>query len=693
MAGSVDEPQVRLLGDALPYADGAEDALLDVMRQVDDRRAGSDELVAHVVDWPTRYHLTRLRANLLRPLSIPAGARVLDVGAGTGALSRYLGEQGLQVTALEGSLARARVAAARCADLPDVEVVCGPVAELDDPDGFDVVVVCGVLEYAHAVIGGEGGAEAFLATVRRLCRPGGAVVLAIENRLGLKYLLGYAEDHLGRPWVGIEGYPPRPGVQTWSRRELGTMLAEAGFGGQTWLHPFPDYKLPTLVLRSEAYEEPDAERFVDQLLAVPVRDFSHPPLQLCDERAAHSAFVRAGLGPDVSSSLLVVASADGAAAEALVEPDVLAWRFGDERERCWLRTTRIHGGATDAGGGGRTVTQARTYDDVDEVAERGWMRQVLVPEAPYHPGATLEQQLRAAANAHDVDGVRRVVQRWREHLRTLEGAVPAGAAPHPYLPDGTSVALPADHLDTAPDNFVDDDGELRFIDPEWQAGEAVSAELVVTRGLWRLARTFITTGVEQPWPPELTVDALAGVLGAMCGERLDADRLDAFFAAEGELQALVSGASAADVAAEHAEIGASCRLDQGVSRGLPWSRVRSALSELVPGWRPGDGHGVGEELARVRQENDRLHRAVHDLQETVVELRDDIHRVVLHGKRLEGELAELEGVRDQRDQLDRDVATLTHELEVLRNRLPMKAYRGVKKGASVVVRKVRPTDG
>lgn len=690
MAATPDDPQVRLLGDALPYADGAEDALLEVMGEVEDRRSGSDELAARIVDWPTRYHLTRLRANLLRPFALPEGSRVLDVGAGTGALSRYLGEQGLEVTALEGSLARAQVAAARCADLPNVEVVCGPVGELDDPDGFDVVVVCGVLEYAHAVIGGEGGAAAFLDTIRRLCKPDGALVLAIENRLGLKYLLGYAEDHLGRPWVGIEGYPPEPGVRTWSRRELGSMLAGAGFGGQRWLHPFPDYKLPTLVLRSEAYDEPDAERLVDQLLAVPTRDFAHPPLQLCDERAAHSAFVAAGLGPDVSSSLLVVAAADEARAEALVEPDVLAWRFGDERERTWLRTTRIHGRAEAPTGAGRTVTQERTHGDVPEVAERGWMRQVLVPEAPYHPGSTLEQQLRAAANAHDVDGVRAVVQRWREHLRGLEGPVPDGAEPHPYLPAGTEVALPADHLDTAPDNFVDVDGELRFIDPEWQAGAAVSAELVITRGLWRLARTFITTGLEQPWPPALTVDALAGVLGAMCGERIDDERLQAFFAAEGELQALVSGASADEVAAEHAEIGASCRLDQGVSRGLPWSRVRSALSELVPGWRPGDGHGLGEEVQRLQGENERLHRAVHDLEELIVELRGDIHRVVLHGRRVEGEV---EALKDQRDRLEQDVATLTDELVQLRNRLPMKAYRGAKRGVDVVARKVRRTDG
>ena len=688
MAGTADEPEVRLLGDALPYLDGAEDALLEVMRATDDHRVGSDELFGQVVDWPTRYHLSRLRANLLRPLALGEGTRVLDVGAGTGALSRYLGEQGCDVVALEGSLARARVASARCADLANVEVVCGPVAELDDPDGFDVVVVCGVLEYAHAVIGGEGGTEAFLAAVRRLCRDDGALALAIENRLGLKYLLGYAEDHLGRPWIGIEGYPPRPGVRTWSRRELAAMLGDAGFAAQRWLHPFPDYKLPTCIVDGDLYDQPDAADLVDQLLRTPVVDHAHPPLQLADERAAHRALVTAGLGPDVSSSFLVVAGAGADAIDGVVEPGVLAWRYGDERQRTWLRTTRIHTGAG-ADPTERRVTQRRPFDDVPDEVERGWLRQVLVPEAPYHRGTTLEQQVMTAARHHDLDAVRTAVRRWRDHLHGLEAPATDALAEHPFCPAGTTTVLPADHLDVALDNFVDDGDAIHFIDPEWVAGDAVSAELVVARALWGLARRLITTGVEQPWPPELTVDALAAALGAMCGERLDADRLDAWWTAEGELLGVVAGADPDEVAAEHADIGRSCRLDQGVSRGLPWSRVRSALAELAPGWRPGDGPTVGAEVGRLQAENDRLHRLVVDLEETLIELRGDVHRVVLHGKRLEGELELAMRRQEDRDQLERDVHQLTHELTVLRNRLPIKAYRGAKKGAAAVVRTVR----
>lgn len=656
---------VRLLGDVLPYADGAEDQLAQVMAAADDRSSLSDELPASIVDWPTRYHLSRLRSNLLRPLRLPAGARVLDVGAGTGALSRYLGEQGLDVVALEGSLDRARVAASRCADLPDVEVVCGPVADFEDADGFDLVVVCGVLEYAHAVIGGEASAASFLDHVRSLCRPDGTLVLAIENRLGLKYLLGYAEDHLGRPWIGLEGYPDEPGVRTWSRRQLGQLLGDAGFGAQRWLFPFPDYKLPVTVLAEPAYDQPDAVRLVDQLVSLPVLDYANPAQLLTDDRAAHGSLVEGGLGPEVANSLLVVASATDAGPDALVDPDVLAWRFGDERRRPWLRTTVVR-----ADGDGRHVTQVRPDGgaDADEQVD-GWLRQVLVPEAPYHRGPTLQQLALEAARRHDLDELRAVLRRWRDHLRTLEAPVGDAVGAHPFVPDGTVAVLPEDHLDVAFDNFVATDDGLAFIDPEWQLAGGVAVELAVDRALWGLARRFVTTGVEQPWALELTVDELTAALGAMVDEDVTAERLERWWVAEAQLQERVRGEDPEVVAGEHRHIGSLARTSLAVSRHLPFTRLQ-ALAALLPADDGTDEQRtIGVALREGARADERLQAVLAEQNTALVELREDLVRVVAHGDRLETELdhARLHAsqLEDARQVLGDQVGELTREVHRL----------------------------
>ena len=108
-----------------------------------------------------------------------------------------------------------------------------------DPDGFDLVLCIGVLEYA----GSDPGA--FLSHLASLVRPGGALVIAIENQMGLAYWLGADEDHLGRPFVGLSGYPgDTGGIRTHSRAGLAGLLSDAGMSAQRWLYPFPTTSCP-----------------------------------------------------------------------------------------------------------------------------------------------------------------------------------------------------------------------------------------------------------------------------------------------------------------------------------------------------------------------------------------------------------------------------------------------------------------
>ena len=77
------------------YSDGieTEDYLLNVVTSVKDKGIMSQELKGWIKDWPTRYHLSSSRSNLLRPFSfLDKSMDVLELGAGCGALTRYLGK-------------------------------------------------------------------------------------------------------------------------------------------------------------------------------------------------------------------------------------------------------------------------------------------------------------------------------------------------------------------------------------------------------------------------------------------------------------------------------------------------------------------------------------------------------------------------------------------------------------------------
>ncbi len=49
-------------------------------------------------------------------------------------------------------------------------------------------------------------AKTMLQCMAKHLAPGGKIVIAIENRLGLKYWAGCAEDHVGKYFEGLEGY-------------------------------------------------------------------------------------------------------------------------------------------------------------------------------------------------------------------------------------------------------------------------------------------------------------------------------------------------------------------------------------------------------------------------------------------------------------------------------------------------------
>src|SRR5690606_27091215 len=265
-------------------------------------------------------------------------------------------------------------------------------------------------------IGGAGGAPAMLRRAVSHLRPGGALVVAIENQIGLKYLLGAREDHLGRPWVGIEGYTGPPGVRTWSRRVLTAMLAAAGLDDQRWLAPFPDYKLPTVVLDDRLYEQDDAADLLDQLVLQPVVCLDKPPVRLADAADAHRVFADAGLARDVVNSFLVVAGRSGDPPRPIVRDDALAWLFGGHRMPPWRRT--------------RLLTVDRRFVVLGDrgVRHHEWLAQDPGDSRPFHPGRTFAEDALAAVRAHDLEALGSVLRRWRDELeeRAIDVEPPDG---------------------------------------------------------------------------------------------------------------------------------------------------------------------------------------------------------------------------------------------------------------------------
>ena len=487
------------------YSDGVEveDRLYNIVSRAQDRSSFSSELASSITDWPSEYHLSRFRHALLRPLAIPPGSKVLELGCGCGAITRYLGEIGADVVAVEGSLPRARVAAERCRDLHNVRVFVDDLLNFETDERFDFVLLIGVLEYAAVFSSQENPFAHYLESVTRFLASGGRVVVAIENQLGLKYFNGCAEDHLGVRYFGIQDlYGPKT-ARTFGRRELIAQLSQAGLPHTYFYYPFPDYKLPSVVLSEEALTDRELDA-VDLLARSHARDYTGSPYRSFDDALAFSVLQDNGLVADLSNSFLVVAAAD---VPPQPNPGALAFAFGFNRLPEFCAETRLIRRGTKI-----EVVKAK----LEEVAKDKplvvgdlsiWSR---TEDALYQPGRQLLwHMLKARAGGANLAALVQVLRPWMDfllqHTRVRSAQVSDTSSEVTRI---ASYVLPGDFLDCTPFNLLEGDEGLVPIDLEWQSDSDIPLGWVVTRGVLHSLRAGIAMSSQT--------ESLSAVMEALC---------------------------------------------------------------------------------------------------------------------------------------------------------------------------------
>lgn len=530
--------EFRVISDDVSYSDSAEGELLDILGAAHDRSTQSDELASHIHDWPTRYHLSPLRANLLAPLTVNAGDRVLEVGCGTGVNVRAMAERGAKVVGIEGTRARAAVAMARNADFDSVEIFAGDIAEYLAEDLFDIVLVVGVLEYVSSGIGGLTEPVDFLKKCASFLKPDGLLILAIENQLGLKYLLSYPEDHLGMPWVGLEGYR-RGQPRTWSRAVLRDMLNRAGLSHQELFCPFPDYKLPTAVIRDRLFSSEAGRELVKNFIRRPVIDYSGSPQYVCDSQLAYSQFVDAELGPEVSNSFLVFASTNATVLSHRVDGAEM-WLASAQRRRKFRNFRRVLAESNSFHIVGSRTDEVKLGDRRSE-----WLLNRGQLDSPVYRGIPLEDQIFRAAFNSKWDQVTEGVVAYREFLltRSAVAGLATEVAKHPFSAVGDELSISGTFIDCVPQNLlVSPEGQLILVDHEWEADGLCSLNLVFLRGLMIFATRLVEGGITANFPTTgpLSIMDIASELAISAGYDVEESEIDRLLTAEFAFQELVS---------------------------------------------------------------------------------------------------------------------------------------------------------
>lgn len=230
------------------YSDGPiEDWLLNIARQ----GKMEDALWANNA-WPILYHFTPVRQHIIEWYPMKEDAAVLEIGAGCGAVTGILSRMAQRVVCIELSEKRSLINAYQNQSCGNVEIIIGNYEDITLEEKFDYITLIGVLEYAEYYTHSDNPALDMLRHLKTMLKPDGKILIAIENRMGLKYINGACEDHTGGLFDGLYQYYGKNGVKTYTKPELENMLTISELPAFKFYYPLPDYKLPRLILSDTA---------------------------------------------------------------------------------------------------------------------------------------------------------------------------------------------------------------------------------------------------------------------------------------------------------------------------------------------------------------------------------------------------------------------------------------------------------
>lgn len=289
------------------YCDGAsEDELLDIVMHHGQEEYG--RIIEEKNTWEVLYHLSPLRANIIDWLPVKPGAKGLEIGSGCGAVTGTLAGKCETLTCIDLSKKRSMINAYRNRERKNITIKVGNFKDIEpslDQD-YDYIFLIGVFEYARGYIGGETPYTEFLNIVKKHLAPGGKIIIAIENKYGLKYFAGCREDHLGEYFTGIEDYPATADsgeadgvVRTFGRSGLEKICKECGLHEYSFYYPYPDYKFMTTLYSDERLPNPGE-------LTTNLRNMDRSRLLLFDEKNAFDGMIREGVFPFFSNSYLLL---------------------------------------------------------------------------------------------------------------------------------------------------------------------------------------------------------------------------------------------------------------------------------------------------------------------------------------------------------------------------------------------------
>ena len=514
----------------IPYSDGndIEQRIFDSVKNSKDITVLSDELESHIFDWTSLCFLSKRRSNLLRPFaSWFKGKHILEPGCGAGPITRFLGECGAHVYAVEPSLQRAKIAAERCRDLENVKIYCDDIESFRIDQPFDGIIQVGVLEYATKYSNEADAPLIFLNRLKSFLKEDGFLITAIENQLGLKYFSGFLEDHVGVLMHSInDNYQPEQ-VTTFGKERLMELLEKSGFATNRLFLPFPDYKLPSLIVYPDLYEKSSQyELSLENILSNISYMDRQQSIPIFSLDKAFPLVAQNGLLYDLSNSFCVLSQLKPATA---FNEDILLSLYNTDRKKDYCKETLF---TQDK----EAITIIRNH--LDGAPDKNENAISFIAEEPAYPGTLYHYELVKILNQNywSIDQVINWLSGWFDYLKK---ELITHYRFHPDNFANIHQEISSKYVDAIPINLIINKDQFQFIDLEVNLNRPIELGYLIFRSIYVSVSRL--SSLAPPQDPALSeINNILHALFSGLGYQLTEEQLNKYYEYEAVLASSVT---------------------------------------------------------------------------------------------------------------------------------------------------------
>ena len=166
-----------------------------------------------------------------------------------------------------------------------------------ESDKYDYVILLGILEYASEIIKEKNSYEKLLCYAKQSLKEDGIALLAIDNRMGVKYLVGNKSEHCEKIYDSVKNVYKTG--KMFSLNEINKIIEKVGFDYRKNYYPLPNYKYPNVIYSDELIPEINDSKINYNFI------YDEGSLVLQSETILLKQFIRIGNFKEYTNSYLI----------------------------------------------------------------------------------------------------------------------------------------------------------------------------------------------------------------------------------------------------------------------------------------------------------------------------------------------------------------------------------------------------